>query len=158
MTATSIRGIEAFAGMPAGELTRHSGSMLLVDRLQEIGPSHAVCSWSPPESLPDLQDDHGIPSYLAIECMAQAVAVLAGARARLDGLPPPIGLLLGTRSFQAAVSYLESGANYRISCREIIRDAQGLASFDCSMETGNRTVASCRLTVFELESGKRFGD
>lgn len=132
--------------------------MLLIDRLQEIGPNHVVCTWSPPDSLPDLQDDRGIPSYIAIECMAQSVAVLAGARARLKGLPPPLGLLLGTRSFKSKVTYLEPGTDCRVSCREILRDTQGLASFDCMMATGTEAVATCQLTVFELAQGESLSD
>ena len=108
--------------------------------------------------MPSISDQDGIPSYLAMECMAQCIAVLAGARARLDGLAPPLGLLLGTRSFKAEASHLISGVDYRVSCRELIRDSQGLASFDCSMASGGATVAACRLIVFELQRGAVLDD
>jgi predicted hotdog family 3-hydroxylacyl-ACP dehydratase len=153
-----VQSIEAFAGRPAAEFTRHSGNMLLLDRLLELGPEHALCVWAARAVTPGVSDADGIPSYLSMECMAQCVAVLAGARARLDGLAPPLGLLLGTRRFRAEVSHLTSGVNYQVLCRELIRDSQGLASFDCSMTDGENTVAACRLVVFELQAGEALSD
>jgi predicted hotdog family 3-hydroxylacyl-ACP dehydratase len=146
------------AGSSAGEFIRHTDRMLLLDRLVEAGPNHAVCSWHPPEHLPWLQDSWGIPAYVAIECMAQCVAVLAGAKARLNGFAPPLGLLLGTRHFEAQVSHLNFGVEYYVTCREIVRDGRGVASFECAVNTEDTTVAACRLTVFEQERGVEVED
>jgi len=158
MSADAVQSIEAFAGRPAGEFIRHSGRMLLLDRLLELGPEHALCTWTPRDPIPAISDSRGIPSYVSMECMAQCIAVHAGAKARLNGLAPPLGLLLGTRNFRAEVSHLLSGLDYRVSCRELIRDSQGLASFDCSMASSEATVAACRLIVFELQPGEALGD
>jgi predicted hotdog family 3-hydroxylacyl-ACP dehydratase len=86
--------------------------------------------------------------------MAQCVAVHAGARARVDGFGPPLGFLLGTRQFSAAIPYFEVGRTYRATCRELIHDVSGMGSYECTVLHGDQVVASARLSVLEKEQGK----
>lgn len=145
--------MEQLLNQPAARFTRHREGMLLLDRLLEASPEHAVCSWQAPQTHPIFGPYDGFPTYVAIECMAQCVAVHAGAKSSLKGLGPPLGLLLGTRMFKAAKSHLDKDVEYRVTCRELLRDSQGLASFDCEMSSSDFTVASCRLAVYEYSPG-----
>jgi predicted hotdog family 3-hydroxylacyl-ACP dehydratase len=45
----------------------------------------------------------GVPAWVGIEYMAQAVAAWSGARARAGGGSPRIGYLLGCRRYEASV-------------------------------------------------------
>ena len=153
--ATSM---ESLVGESAARFTRHRDEMLLLDHLLELSQEHAICEWQAPEHHPIFSQDGAIPAYVAIECMAQCVAVHAGAISSLNGLGPPLGLLLGTRKFRAAHSHLQRGAKYHVGCHELLRNAQGLASFACDIRSEDFEVASCQLAVFEYMAGKELND
>lgn len=141
------------AGQPAARFVRHRDSMLLLDRLLEMSPEHAVCSWRVPDSHPIFGASEEIPGYVAIECMAQCVAVHAGAMAALKNQGPPLGLLLGTRQFSATQTHLDRGSDFLVKCRELLRDTQGMASFECEIRKHDFVVAKSRLAVFEYLAG-----
>lgn len=153
MDHAPAKSLDQLQGQPAGRFTRHRDAMLLLETLTEVSGEHAVCTWRPPTSHTVLNDGKGFPAYIAIECMAQCVAVHAGALASLKGLGPPLGLLLGTRSFKATETHLEAGVEYRVRCRELLRDPQGLASFDCNIRKGDIEVAACHLAVYQFAPG-----
>jgi predicted hotdog family 3-hydroxylacyl-ACP dehydratase len=121
--------------MPAAEFIMHRPPMLLLDTLVE-------CSG-------------GTTVYVGVEFMAQCVAVHAGARARVEGLGPPLGFLLGTRHFKASITHFEVGETYRATCEELIRDTNGMGSYECSIVHGDTMVAQARLAVLEKERGKK---
>ena len=146
-------GFTQLAGLPAAEFILHRDPVLLLDFLEEAGPQHAVCTWQVPESGLFHEGELGVPSYVGLECMAQCVAAHAGARARIDGRGPPLGLLLGTRQFRSTDSHLAAERKDHIACRERIRDEQGLASYDCTMTQAGYLVAECRITVLERIRG-----
>jgi len=136
-------------------------------------PPHAMDAWVPhrgPLSLLDQVehcDDHGIearvrvpaggvfdgddgvPAWVGIEYMAQAVAAWSGARARTAGGSPKIGYLLGSRRYEAMVPVFVVGAELRVLAQCELMGENGLGMFDCRIEQGGRVVASGRLSVYE---------
>jgi predicted hotdog family 3-hydroxylacyl-ACP dehydratase len=113
------------------------------------------CAWrvNPDDSF--VEPEIGVPVYVGVEFMAQCVAVHAGARARVEGLGPPLGFLLGTRHFKASITHFEVGETYRATCEELIRDTNGMGSYECSIVHGDTMVAQARLAVLEKERGKK---
>ena len=136
-------------------------------------PPHAMDAWVPhrgPLSLLDTVDhcdehgiealvrvpadglfngDDGVPAWVGIEYMAQAVAAWSGARSRAAGGSPKIGYLLGSRRYEAAVAAFEVGAVLRVFARCELMGDNGLGMFDCRIERDGRVLASGRLSVFE---------
>jgi predicted hotdog family 3-hydroxylacyl-ACP dehydratase len=150
MTATiSSAELQQFAGMPASEFVLHREPMLFLDRLVDIGEDFATCEWRVSENFGFLVPGLGVPAYAGVEYMAQCIAVHAGARARVRGLVPPHGFLLGTRRYKCAVSYFEVGASYRTTCQEHVRDTQGLGSFACRILLDGSSIAEANLAVLE---------
>ncbi len=150
MTATiSSAELQQFAGMPASEFVLHREPMLFLDRLVDIGEDFATCEWRVSENFGLLVPGLGVPAYAGVEYMAQCIAVHAGARARVRGLVPPHGFLLGTRRYKCAVSYFEVGASYRTTCQEHVRDTQGLGSFACRILLDGSSIAEANLAVLE---------
>ena len=143
------------AGMPASEFVLHRESMLLLDQLIDIGPEFILCEWKVLDSNEFIVPGSGVPAYVGVEYMAQCIAVLAGARARVRGLTPPLGFLLGTRHYLAGIQYFNVGETYRVACKELIRDAEGMGSYDCQIMLCDRSVAEGRLTVLEKQQGDR---
>lgn len=149
---------QSLQGAAAESLLNHRGSMLMLDTLLAADQESAVCQWQVNEACALMVPGKGLPGYAAIECMAQCIAVHAGARARIRGLAPPLGLLLGTRHFHSSVEWLKPGQVLRIECVELIRDNQGMASFDCMVKHQNDLLAQSRLAVFEFEPGPYLHD
>ena len=149
-----VIGLDDLNGMPAANFVMHRDPMLLLDTLVESDELGAVCEWQVNANDPFVENDLGVPAYVGVEFMAQCVAVQAGARARIVGLGPPLGFLLGTRHFKSSIGYFEIGEVYRATCQELIRDDSGMGSYDCSILHGDEKVAEARLAVLEKERGK----
>ena len=147
--------LKELAGMLASEFVLHRKPMLLLDRLIDIRPEFVLCEWRVLDSNEFIVPGSGVPAYVGVECMAQCIAVLAGARARVHGFSPPLGFLLGTRHYLARIQYFNVGATYRVACNELIRDAEGMGSYDCRIMLHDRNVAEGRLTVLEKQQGDR---
>lgn len=146
--AELISALRSMIGMPAAEFLQHRKPMLLLDTLTDIGIDSASCEWTMGDS-PFARPDGRVPAYTGIEHMAQCVAVHSGARARVRGLGPPLGFLLGTRHFRTSISTFAPGATYIASCRELVRDSQGMGSFACELHSDNERIASANLAVLE---------
>lgn len=146
-----------FAGMPASEFLLHRPPMLLLDYVVEAGAAQTLCEWHVTDAAAFLVPQRGVPAYVGIEYMAQCVAVHAGVRSRLVGLGPPLGFLLGTRRYQARVEYFLLGQTYRAACRELIRDENGMGSYECRILLRDNVVAEGRLAVLEKERGRETG-
>ena len=148
--ATAV--LRRFIGMNASDFVPHREPLLLVDSIIDIGSDFTVCDWLVRDSA-FMEPNHGVPAYTAIETMAQCTAVHAGVRARMLGLEPPIGLLLGTRRFECSVGYLGPGQRYLARCDVLARDEQGMSSFACELLNAGKRIASAKLAVLERLPG-----
>jgi len=74
--------------------------------------------------------------------MAQAVAALAGVRARTQGEPVKIGFLVGTRRYVSRWPRFLLGSRLRIHVRQDFEAGNGLSVFACRIAPRRR--GSCR--------------
>ncbi|MDB5857876.1 MAG: hypothetical protein JWQ76_1565 [Ramlibacter sp.] len=130
----------------------HRGAMRLIDRVLEVDDEHVVAEVDVPFDGLFVRDGR-VPSWIAIEYMAQAVAAWAGSRARSQGGPPRAGLLLGSRRFEAKCDGFPSGARLRIEVRCELMGANGLGQFDCRIEMDGQEVAVARIAVLDPPEG-----
>ena len=91
----------------------------------------------------------GVPAWVGIEYMAQAVAAWSGARHRTGGGSPRIGYLLGSRRYEAHLPMFPIGAHLHVLALCELMGDNGLGMFDCRIEHDGRLLASGRLSVFE---------
>lgn len=126
----------------------HRGLLLLVDRVLEYDDESIAVEV---EIAPDgpFHVRGGVPAYVGVEYMAQAVACWAGCQARARGEPPPLGFLLGTRRYACAVPLFESGQTLRVEARREIMGSNGLAVFACRIASNGRELATANVSVFE---------
>lgn len=144
-------GYGAFAGMPAAEFLLHEPPMVLLDRIVEVDRDGAVCTCrTGPDSLFCLPG-RGVPAWVAIEFMAQCIAVSAGACARLESRPIPLGLLLGTRQMKLHIDRFRPDVEYRVESRLNFKDDSGMAAHECCVRDGASVVAEARLTAKEIQ-------
>jgi predicted hotdog family 3-hydroxylacyl-ACP dehydratase len=126
----------------------HGGRMLLVDRLLEGDEDSVAVSARVRDDNP-FADDAGVPAWVGIEYMAQAVAAWAGCRALARGEKAKIGFLLGTRRYASDGAHFAFGAQLRIEARRELFGDNGLGMFACTISEGGRELARANLSVFE---------
>lgn len=135
---------------PIGELVPHTGSMLLLDRVVEVGEGFLVSEVVVRKD--GLFDEAGrVAAYLGIEYMAQTISAFSGWQARQKGERVKVGYLLGTRRFTTNVGDFACGEVLKVTARRVVQDSVGMAAFDCSVE-GRSARQSATLSVYEPAS------
>jgi predicted hotdog family 3-hydroxylacyl-ACP dehydratase len=126
----------------------HRGAMSLLETVEHCDEQGIVARVRVPvDGL--FADADGVPSWVGIEYMAQAVAAWSGARARGGGESPRIGYLLGSRRYEATVAAFEAGAELQVFAQCELTSDNGLGMFECRITQDGRVLASGRLSVFE---------
>jgi predicted hotdog family 3-hydroxylacyl-ACP dehydratase len=142
------------------DVVPHRGPMCLLDRVlhwdAETIQTEVVV---PHEGL--FVRDGGVPAWVGIEYMAQAIAAWAGCRARDAGRAPGIGFLLGSRRYTCTQELFPSGTRLVITARCELLGDNGLGMFACTVLAGEEQWAVANVSVFEptdalayLESGE----
>ncbi len=138
----------------------HKDSMRLIDRVVAWGPESIAVEVDVPGSGP-LTTADGVPAWVGVEYMAQAIAAWAGCRARQEGRDPSIGFLLGTRRFTAHSPTFAAGSCLRVEAHCELMGENGLGMFACRILAGDEELAVANVSVYEpldamayLESGE----
>jgi predicted hotdog family 3-hydroxylacyl-ACP dehydratase len=129
------------------ELLPQSGPMMLLDDLVDAGEGWVTAGVRIAEDSLFFAPGVGMPCWLGLEYMAQTIALYSGLQATRAGRPVPIGLLLGSRRYQAMTTHFLLGSYLLIHVREQWYDGQ-IGAFDCSIEEDDRCLAQARLNVF----------
>ena len=91
----------------------------------------------------------GIPACVALEYMAQTMALAVGAEHWRRGEAPKVGFVLGTRRMEVKVATFESGKRY-VANAKCVYDDDAFASFDCSItDPDGVTVATALFTAYQ---------
>ena len=134
----------------------HRGAMSLLETVEHCDDQGIVARVRVPAGGL-FEGADGMPAWVGIEYMAQAVAAWSGARARSAGGSPRIGYLLGSRRYEAAVPAFEAGAELQVFAQCELMGDNGLGMFDCRIEQKGRVLASGRLSVFEPPQNEEQG-
>lgn len=136
------------------ELLPHDTPMVLLDRIEEIRNNGLTASVSiTPQSL--FAEKSGVPAWVGLEYMGQAIAAYAGACARRDGEPVRIGFLVSTRRYEPGCAYFPLGTQLTISVESITDGSNGLRVFACSMR-GPGIAAASNLNVYMPDNIEEF--
>jgi predicted hotdog family 3-hydroxylacyl-ACP dehydratase len=137
---------------PITELLPHAGPAVLLDAVLEQHPDSLRAQLRITPQHPYFEPGRGVPVWVGIELMAQAIAAHAGFIARRSQDPPRKGMLLGTRRYQAGVSYFEDGAELEVEVRrEFGEDAGGVAACVCRVSSGGRELANATLIIVQVD-------
>jgi predicted hotdog family 3-hydroxylacyl-ACP dehydratase len=131
--------------------------MVLLDRLVNLEPERLEAEVTLTDASAFCEEGR-VGAWVGLEYMAQAVAALAGARARLEGRPPKVGLLLGTREYRSEVPAFRVGQVLRVAATQVFFDPQGVSAMACAIEEAStrRPLARASLTGFEVDDFPRF--
>lgn len=90
----------------------------------------------------------GVPGCVALEYMAQAMALCTGLYRRRKGLPPKLGFVLGSRRLTVSVPRFACGERYRVHASCTYSD-ESFGSFDCTIfDASGSEVAWAQMTAF----------
>jgi predicted hotdog family 3-hydroxylacyl-ACP dehydratase len=129
------------------EVLPHRGALLLLDAIEDYGDD-----WL--EAGVTVRADSafggpaGVPAWVGIEYMAQAVSAWSGISQVQRGGRPSLGLLLGSRRYEAQRPVFAVGSRLRVRVELLWSDARNLAAFDCSIAEDGRAVAQAHLKVY----------
>ena len=131
-------------------LVPHRGGMLWLERVLHCDEDGVIA-----EAIVDADhllaedDAEGLPAWVGIEYMAQAIAAWAGGRALARGEAVKPGFLLGSRRYECRRPLLAFGLRLRIEARRELFGDNGLGMFACRLLDGDEEIASANVSVFE---------
>lgn len=137
------------------ELVPHRGDMSWLSRIIQVDANTAVAEADIHECMFFLREGR-LGVWTGVEFMAQTVAAWAGHRAHREGRSVVIGMLLGSRQFQAHCQHFSVGQTLRIESHLELLAANGLGMFDCKISVDGILVASALLSVFEPPNAAAF--
>lgn len=141
---------------PVDALVPHRGDMLWLERLVRADEDVVEALATPREGAWYVEGGEGMPAWLGLELMAQAVAAHAGLRGWRAGEAPKPGVLLGCRLYEAYVPSFPAGGALRVTARLAYRDDSGFGAYECTIDGERGALASATLKVFEPEDFMRF--
>lgn len=133
---------------PVTELIPHRGAMQLITEIAADVDDELTARIVIPADHPFLVPGKGVPVYVGLEMMAQAICAKDGLDQRRTGKPPAIGFLLGCQRFKTYRDWLTVGEELttHVFCR---LDADELGSFDCELrDADGEVLAKGAISVF----------
>ncbi len=138
--------------IPITEFIPHEPPMVLIDRVVTYEEDFIHCQVTICNN--SLFCENGsVPSYVAIEYMAQAIAAWNGIMAQKVGEKPRIGFLLGSRRLELKVPSFIVGEILDVYGKAQYTDGE-MASFDCWVEIHGTRVVHAGLNVYQPKEGE----
>lgn len=131
---------------PLPDLLPHARRAILLDEVMVADDDRIVCRVAIRADSAFLEDGV-VPAVVVLEYMAQAIAALAGFRARASGDVPRVGFLLGTRELSLSVAGFAVGDEILVEALRVFGD-EAIGSFDCRATRAGEVVAAGTLNVF----------
>jgi len=97
----------------------------------------------------------GVPSYAALEYMAQAIGCFVGYNDLEKNKKPGIGFVLGSRKLSVYEPVFLNNEVYLLDISMVFCD-ESLASFDCVMYKDKKTVAEATINAYRPDNIKEF--
>lgn len=137
------------------ELVPHSGRMSLLTKIVDYGDDWLSAEVEiKADSM--FADEYGVPAWVGIEYLAQAIGAYAGLQERLHGSVPKLGFLLGTRKYTSTKEYFAIGSKLTIKVSKNLQAENGLSAFDCILHSTDHCNAAARLNVFQPKNADEF--
>jgi len=133
------------------ELIWHGPRMSLVDRVVSTTGDGLTAEVRIEPGRPFFESGAGVPAWVGVEYMAQAVAIFAGYRAKINGRKIPRGMIIGCRNYTTTEPVFSPGRVLSISVQELLCLNESLSSYDCEIRDMD-LIASARITVFGDDS------
>ncbi len=144
--------------VPLEELIAHRQPMCFLDRILAVDDTMSVAEAHVDRNNPLYVPGRGLPAYVGVEMMAQAIAAIDGMKRKMEGLPPKIGFLLGCRRYNVRCAEFAEDARLKVVANMVFNDG-AMFSFECRIEgEGGETLATATMNVFAPVNPRAFLD
>lgn len=132
------------------ELIPHREPMLLLNNILDVGEKSSSAEIIISRASSFFMDGEGVPSWIGVEYMGQTAALIAGYQLKQGTVTPHLGLLLGTRKYEAFTPWFREGDILIVSCQEFAVVGEQLATFICEIRNKKDHVrcATAKLSVY----------
>lgn len=137
---------------PVEELLPHAPPMVLLDAVEEIEGLRCRCRVNVRSGAP-FAGEGGVPAFVGVEYLAQAVGVLSGWCARLSEKTPHLGFLLSVREYASEVATFPMGMTLLVEVDHVWGDGD-MMRFDGRLRdaASGQILAQGGLNVFAPEN------
>lgn len=112
-------------------LLPHAGPMVLLDRVLMVGDENVrAVATVRRDGLFAAPAARGVPAWLGMEYLAQAIAAWSGFHERARGRPVSPGFLVGARKFRSSDGVLPYGVVLTLEAERLMEDGEGIGVFD----------------------------
>lgn len=133
---------------PIEQLLPHAHPMILLDEISDYGDQHLVAHVRIGENSQFFQPRKGVPSWVGIEYMAQAIAAWSGARMLAAGGEVQIGFLLGSRRYLCPHPYFPLGEYLTVRIEQEF-ESSNMGVFACVIDGSKESnFATASINVF----------
>ena len=132
----------------------HGMPMSLLDTIEDYFDNGLVAMVTVRQDSLFCEPD-GVPAWVGVEYMGQAIAAYAGVSARIASQPVKIGFLVSTRRYVSPCAHFPVGTSLYIRVSQITDNITGLQVFDCKI-TGKDIEIQANLNVFMPENIDEF--
>ncbi len=136
------------------DVVPHGQSMSLLDSIEDYSDKSLVAMVTITENSL-FCESKGVPAWVGVEYMGQAIAAYAGVGARKSNRPVKIGFLVSTRRYESPCSYFPVGMTLSVSVNQITENITGLQVFDCRL-TAKDIEIQANLNVYMPENIQAF--
>jgi len=142
---------------PIEQVVPHEHPMILVDELVAYNDISAQCRVNITKTSNFLNEvKQSVPSYVAIEYMAQSIAAFANANEKDQGGEVAIGFLVSSRKLKVFVSNFTLGMQLNVFVEQLYAEDSGLSAFDCFIEHEGERVAEAKINIFQPQDANAF--
>jgi predicted hotdog family 3-hydroxylacyl-ACP dehydratase len=134
---------------PLEQLLPHRPPMILIDRMIDATDAGSTCEVTiGPRTL--FMEPGGVPAFVGLEYMAQAVAAYGGYKSYLAGEPMAIGFLLGIPQLKTYCQLFDCGQTLQVQVTHVWGDNE-LMQFHCAIHDAltGKLLQQAELTVFK---------
>ena len=131
------------------DLIPHRFPMVFLDEVTGFSPQGLTARFTPTSG--HWAGSEGLPAFMGLEIIAQAIAAHNCLLSHENDptAPPPIGVLLGTRRYQASQPNFPAGKTVTVVITEKVQDPQGFGAFDGTLyDDAKRILAQATVKVF----------
>ena len=133
------------------ELLPHKGSAVLIDKVLNDTPNSITVRAHITRDHPFFVEGHGVPVWVGIEMMAQAIAAHAGLNGQREHREPRSGMLLGTRRYETTKSWFDEDSELEILAEREFGENSGLAACYCKVSCNGETLATATIIIVEID-------
>jgi len=137
----------SYDGYSVAELVPHAGPMVLIDEIvafDDEGVRARTATRS--DGLFAPRSEAGVPAWLGLEYLAQAIAAWSGYKELRAGRSIKPGLLVGTRSFTSNVGRIPAGTCLDVQASRVVAGKGAISVFEGRVE-GEGITQSTRIKV-----------